>query len=547
MKNLPLACLALVVAALGADVAAARGPCASMALKRAMLDGGHALSDPRWGVLGERPDSAAFVDSDSFPVRVHQGNGADLEDTARVLAAVEAAWQRQVVERGWDPPRRDGSRGGSGALDVYVMTLPPDVGAVTFAELDRDQMGDGRAAVPASIRIDPALSGDLLQVFVDHELNHALQYAMDAQESVFLAEATSTLQEILAVPTSTAWIDALPAFQRHPQAPIFTHSADWTRFTDDDDNRYEYGGVLFLLWLQAERGGDAFDDDLVQDLWRGSIQPEAKGGGGLSTAFNEPDWLDAFEDVAGLSVADAVLDFATWRFLIGLYEVDDDGPPLSLPNTSAVAAAVIVPEGLDGTPDVTLEDEGPFQYGCLLRQIPGTVDETVAVTVEATANRSDQTLGLAFLRFQPQNGPTPPRALRTVSDQRGARVVDEALLLPGETLLFAVCDLGPADGDERAASRPITWSARRADLAPPSDAGVIVDAGTDDVAPPDDAPSCGCQSAGDPTSSRRFVVVLGLLLAVATITRAVRRMVKQRGLKKKSVMPKLPPRRGASG
>ncbi len=493
-------------------------PCATMALREAAHAGFPAMAS----ALFERPwaeELASSTDSAAVAVRVHLGVGVDAARGALALGALEAAWAAQVDGAGFDPPLPDGAEGGDGRLDVYLVPLPPGTGALTVAQDDAGD--DDRRASPAFLKVDPNLNDALLEVYLHHEFQHALQFALDTRESALWSEATAAYWEVRARPDVDEWQAAVPDFQRHPQAPIFTDAAAFAPFAQAGAPLLEYGAVLFVLYLDGEHGDGA--GTLLADLWRGSVQADA-------VPDNEPDWLDAVA-AHGLDVGALVVDFVGWRALVGPLAVADDGPAVALGGAAALAVQSVTASTLDGEVELTDEDSGPFQLSCLVRQVevPGAVT-TMPVRVRAEATLADQTLAVAALVTVPGSGV----ATRAVLGAGSA--VDADVEAPAGALVqVALCDTSPADADEAPVPRPIRFSLLRTDVDWPDAGPAVDDAGVPepDAGPPvPPGPVCACQSAGGPTNLRKGMYVLGLMVSVVMLVVRATRARKRRHLYK---------------
>ncbi|OGQ09128.1 MAG: hypothetical protein A2138_11945 [Deltaproteobacteria bacterium RBG_16_71_12] len=505
---MPVTPAALALVATLALPAAGGRECATMAMREAAWRGFPAMAS----ALTERPwaeEIASFSDSASAPVRVHLGVGVDAARGALAMSALEAAWAMQVSVAGFDVPLSDAvdgvTDGGDGRLDVYLVPLPPGTGALTVALADAAD-DDGKRASPAFMKADPTLAAELLEVYLHHEFQHVLQFALDTRESLMWSESTAVYWEVRARPDVDEWQQALADFQRHPQAPIFTDGAAFAPFSEADSPRLEYGAVLFALYLDEVHGDGA--GTLLADLWRGSVQPDA-------VPDDEPDWLDA-ADVLGFAAGTLVPDFVGWRALVGPLAVTDDGPAEALGGGALLGAESVAASTLDGQLQTTGEDSGPFQLSCLVRQVevPGNVD-VLPVHVHAEATLADQTLAVATLITVPGSG-TATRALAGT----GATIDADLQAPSGALVQVALCDITAADADEAPAARPIRFSLLRTDVEWPDAGPAVEDAGVIDVdagPPPPPDPICTCQSSGGATNLRKGLYVLGLLASVVML------------------------------
>ncbi|MBI1947967.1 MAG: hypothetical protein HYS27_19915 [Deltaproteobacteria bacterium] len=501
-----VAALALLA---GLTLPAAGGrECATMALREASRRGFPAMAS----ALTERPwaeEIASYSDSATVPVRVHLGVAVDPARATQALTVLETAWAMQVGGAGFDAPLSDAidgvTDGGDGRLDVYLVPLPPGTGALTVALADAAD-DDGKRASPAFLKADPTLATELFEVYLHHEFQHVLQFALDTRESLLWSESTAVYWEVRARPDVDEWQLALPDFQRHPQAPLFTDGAAFAPYAEVGSPRLEYGAVLFALYLDDEHGDGV--GTLLADLWRGSVQAD-------TVVDNEPDWLDAL-DAEGVAVDLALADFVGWRALVGPLAVTDDGPAQQLGGNAMLGAESVAASTLDGQEQTTDEGSGPFQLSCLVRQVevPASVD-VLPVHVHAEATLADQTLAVATLVTVPGSGTAARSVVGT-----GATIDADVEASTGALVQFAVCDTSAADADEAPLARPIRLSLLRTDVDWPDAGPPIEDAGVADVdagPPQPPVPICTCQNTGGPTNLRKGLYAFGLLASVVML------------------------------
>ena len=364
MNHMRLPLLLLVLGVLATPSAgASSAPCATMALRDLP-----SLALGSTGI-GDRPvldDGADLtLTHDTLPLRVHGRLGGEAA-AALVLLELGRAWTLQVDGAGFAPPLPDDvgfdDDGGSAALDVYLAPLPAGVGAVTVSgeDIDADVDHDRR---PSFIVIAPGQPDDVIAAATHHEFQHVLQFGIDAHESVMWFEATAVAFEVRGRPDVRSWIDAVPVFQRQPQAPISADGLAFQPFSTDDDVRLEYGAALFALYLDDVHGRG--DGTLLRELWQEAAGTRREAGvdGGADVVVNDPDWLGALRvrtDVPALLV-----DFAGWRALTPPLAVDDDGPTAyALPGAAGLRGQRVLLERLSGTTRTTTRSEGPFVGGC---------------------------------------------------------------------------------------------------------------------------------------------------------------------------------------
>jgi hypothetical protein len=418
--------------------------------------------------LRARPDDGVALDSQRLPIRVHMRisdtNAALDTDAAPVwLAAIEDAWDREVTAQGFTAPLPDDGRGGDDKLDVYLQPLPDAEGAFTVAEDDASST-DGKHASPSFLVVDPALPANLVSIYAVHEFQHACQFAVDTAESPMFMEASAVAQEVLAHPEVHDWWEALAVFQHVPQAPVFASGATFGAYAADDVSLLEYGAALFPLYLDSTYGNG--DGTLLRKLWNASVEDDA-------THTNSPDWLDAAEAVTGHTRAQLVLDFVTWRALVGPFHSDVDGPQMPLPDGATLHAGVLALNAIDGVAHTSVDEEGPFQLGCLVRELHAADGGALSVHVEATSTLAGATLGVAVWTAVPGDG----HAQRAVRDV-GHTVSTDVVVPPTGVAQVAICDVSPARADDDPAPHAITFTFSLAGTHSDVDAGVIVDAGT---------------------------------------------------------------------
>jgi len=270
--------------------------------------------------LAARPEAAAHVDSADGRFRCHHGDGAAaLCDI--VLPALDEAWAAQVDGLGFRSPVSDGARGGSDALDVYM--LPEGTGGAggAYVACDGDDLatpeetctdstsGDGYASDSAYIVIDPRTDTAALRGYAHHEFNHVLQYATDFEEP-FLSvwEGTAVAAEYWTDPGMALDPGPVADYQAVPWASAVLHDG---YFLDEKYglwSYYEYGAMLWVRWLDERHfdgtgaAGPALWDALAND-----------------PGDNEPDVLDAWSEIAGDWREDMV-DFAISRGRFGTAE-----------------------------------------------------------------------------------------------------------------------------------------------------------------------------------------------------------------------------------
>lgn len=459
-----------------------------------------------------RPEVVGAIDSDVIPLRVHWQAEAFADRAPAVVALVEAAWDEQVVAQGYRAPLPDMGEGGDDRLDIYLVNSP-GIAGLTLASEDVDD-DDGAHAAYVHLLLNATLSDDELEVTVHHEFAHAIHYATDRSESLMFFEASATWQEVHAVPSSTLWVDNVEAFQSFPNAPVYTDGIDWRAITFEDV-LYEYGAVLFLMFLEEEYADN--DGAFLRSLWDETVQDD-------SVEVNEPDWFDALQASGVAGDPEALAAFARWRSFVGSWRKEGEGPLLSdaLGGLSEVSPKRLLPQALNGLPVRFLPSELPFATGCAW--VATTAPGNRALTLEIDASASDgRPLSLVGLRG------FPPGEVATIDwPLSPAETHSQTLTLEaGETLRIGACDVTSAfDADAIGDALPLELVLFDTSLPRPEvDAGPTdVDAGVGDAGPQEPEPPivCGCQAArraplpgGGPWGKLKPYFMVGGILAAA--------------------------------
>jgi hypothetical protein len=443
-------------------------------------------------VVHPRPfEPVQFVDSEIYPIRVHWQNELFEDEAVEVLDAAEDAWTNQVETMGFAEPFPDGNLGGGeDLLDLYLIGFNTGAAALTFADDDGDP-DDGRFAAPVHIQLNPTQPSYLENVH--HEFHHAVQFATDMRETLMFMESTAVYQEALAFPDSTSWAESVPDFQLYPQAPVFTDGVLWWEQTFFD-SFYEYGAVLFVMYID-ETFGDG-DGVLIREIWDRVHQSE-------ESEENEPDWMDAVRLVTDAGVEDMIADFSTWRAMVGPRARPTDGPSrgADVSSTGLMYTRSLVQESLNGAALRNTDNtEAPHQLGCLTFDVYASVSSMLDLNVQGRSELPDQDRRLSFswLLF-PENDDGGVQ--RTVSAEDVLDFETDIIVPAGGYFVGSVCDVTPSDAEEIPAPHPIhlsIWNRalpRFADDAGVSDAGSVVDGGSNDDG--GEPWSCACGQASN--------------------------------------------------
>lgn len=274
-------------------------------LTLALLGLAHARPDAGTGLYAfDETDVVVSIDSPAASVRVwYSVDGpnvvkADDDDADGVPDfATEVALTAEHVlqvyaDAGFRAPLSDGARGGSAAMDVYLVDFAGNADGMYAAEscssrptqcsgyfvMENDFAGYGYADLASAIR-----------VLTSHELFHAVQAAYDAEEEVWFSEGTAVWAENLYDPGNADFLHFCSAYLDDPgrsldeppsgPVPTFAYATGlWWWFLA---NRYgddvmvslleatESGDTLLadMALLQEERGGTLTDDFATFARW----------------------------------------------------------------------------------------------------------------------------------------------------------------------------------------------------------------------------------------------------------------------------------------
>lgn len=220
-------------------------------------------------------------------------DGTGVPDFVELVAASTEAVLVFYADHGFRSPISDGARGGSAAMDVYLVDFALQADGMYAAEtctgtsprqcsgyflMENDFAGYGYSDLPTAIR-----------VLTSHELFHAVQAAYDSNEEVWWAEGTATWAEWAFDPGTEDFLWLVDAFLEDTErslneppaepAPAFAYgTALWWWFLA---NRYGDGVIVELLeateaddnlledmeTIEAARGGSLLDDWSTFTRW----------------------------------------------------------------------------------------------------------------------------------------------------------------------------------------------------------------------------------------------------------------------------------------
>jgi hypothetical protein len=249
-------------------------------------DGTHGWS------LNEMTNAAAPLCDVGGRLCVHyttvEDDAADPAFAAQVRDTLAAVWDTEVTGFGYRAPRSDDASandGGDGRLDVYLLDLGQEgiFGYCTsddpnlfspsyqffafsaYCALDNDYVGFG-----------PRTPTEYLQVTTSHEFFHAVQFAYDFLEDIWLMEGTAAWMEDEAYPAINDNFIFLPQSPlRVPTSPL-----------DRGDDGFEYGSWVYFKYLSELLVGTR---DVVREIW-------LRADGSEFQAYNDRFSMQAVRD-----------------------------------------------------------------------------------------------------------------------------------------------------------------------------------------------------------------------------------------------------------
>ena len=408
---------------------------------------------------GWRPPSSGFIDSDSRPIRCHWEFERDADRCDIVLRAAERSWDVQVDALGFEAPMPDDD----GILDIYLSDDQTGGGAYAYGPSVDEDPDDGKRGCHAYIGIDPSVGDEFLAAYVAHEFSHVLQYATDFTEPTLpLWEGTAHAAEAWTLEGHTLDASNVRDFQRTPWMGLL---GDGYFLQDEYDlwSFYEYGAVAWILYLDHEFGTG--DGSTAAALWRATSQPGPR---------NEPDVLDAFEEVAG---DDALMAFSAARVAFGTDAAPDWTVALGEMAELGVEAEVVL-----GSDPVTLTPSvAPYQTGASYWRL---VDVPEGSRVRLDAESSAAAFGVL------------------AADEAGVDwVVDDTLVWEGEgEVVVGVVNLGAPGFDADDAWEQAAFTLHVALEEPESDT----------EGPALDAEDAGCACSTEGPGAAWSLLALGL-------------------------------------
>ncbi len=452
-----------------------------------------------------RPDEAGYVDSETYPLRIHYRRAEDADRALTVVLPIaEDVWHVEIEVMGWPQPPADYGAGGNDSYDIYLTNDQTQGGAYTFTTYDTgiepDATPDDDLFSNSSwIAVDDDQSwipDNIMPLFISHEFNHACQYTIDANEyTLFVWESTAeAIAEIYSGANRQFKLE-IPDFQVHPNLSILFDA--YTRQVSTYGNEtayYEYGGWIFGAFIEQALGTD--DGTTLLQMWKDLA---------TGSRSDEPDFVDALGLVGGADFPDAgelFLEFSEWRLMAADF---DDGAHYAGASTwpadaEAGSEATLQLGAVDGTQ--VSPANAPYYLGDSVWEID--VDSAIAGSLHLDVVGEETTQwGIVAAGYTG----TGPAVVSRARGTDGAEVSTDLPLAGVTRILVAVANLGPStlDPEDDNIKGQNTFTLSMSIVAPSGDTGG--DSANDDGS--GEKGGCACAtSAGGVGSTGGFALLL---------------------------------------
>jgi len=314
---------------------------------------------------------ANFLDSETFPIRVYYDDESVHSLALTVLAAAETSWQVQILDWGWYAPpiATDEAKYrlyvttsgmGGGGYTAPMGTWPDTVwdDCVTYIVIDRSNDEHSVSAVVA------------------HELNHAMQGAMDCLEPSSFWENSASYMMLAVYPGSIWYVRYfLESFQVAPH---------WSVADGNQNSSYWYGGFIWPYFLVSQYGSSWTDAIWLREVWERCIQSS-------NFTSNLPHYLTAVDEQL-TQAGDGDLVSAFHAFCRARYFLDDQTHDTYtlLPNADQLAPTPTMagnlfnsPDGQEYLPPSSIWPK-PFGVNYLLLETPADYERNTTLEIVTT-------------------------------------------------------------------------------------------------------------------------------------------------------------------
>jgi hypothetical protein len=192
--------------------------------------------------------AANYLVSDHFSVEWDDDADADLAPL--FSAALEYAFQREVIELGWNRPE------GTDQYPMLAIISHNDRQASAYTSVERcSNVG----YVPYIVAYSGSWwSRSWADEMAAHEFNHTIQFSTSYAPEFWYWEATAIWMEEQVYPAGNGWVDYVGAYNAHPDIGLTASSQ-----RDYDIFYHMYGAAIFNFLLDNWFGGP----DVVRQMW----------------------------------------------------------------------------------------------------------------------------------------------------------------------------------------------------------------------------------------------------------------------------------------
>jgi hypothetical protein len=294
--------------------------------------------------------------SSKFPFIVHYSSESEHDTAVEIIALLEKAWQRQLVEQKYEPPPSDtGLCGPDGRFDVFIRRGVNSCKVDLVTEQFVTKWG-GRASY---MEVDPwgSYGGSMLGATIAHEFNHATHAANDWYDLPIAFEMSASYVDQFYGPLD---LRNIIDFQKHP---------DWGLLRNDSYlTYYMYGSAIYLHFLRDRYFG--VDDSFIPQLW-----VDMRNTPKLNE--NNPNFVDALNvaftrNGIGVKFLDTIPEFARWRYYCGIndgkhfLDLNKDTRPTSLPPVPLTSQLALIAEAKLNIGVVTMPLKEPYTFDTAL-------------------------------------------------------------------------------------------------------------------------------------------------------------------------------------
>jgi hypothetical protein len=229
---------------------------------------------------------------------------------------MDSVWMMEVDSLNYYAPPGDGSNGGDGRYDVYLLELSPDYYGYTSGE---EFVSYPSATSYIVLRNHYLGFGypdqyDALRVTAAHEFFHAIQFGYDATEfeytdpqdpetfKPYWMEMSAVWMEDVCYDQINDYLSYLPWFYNYPWLSLKTFSYNWSA---PESSYHAYGSCVFPIFLSEK-----FGRDIIRQIWERCSYSDS-----ASFDFSTDDALNY--DYGGRNLNEEFRQFTLWNYFTG--------------------------------------------------------------------------------------------------------------------------------------------------------------------------------------------------------------------------------------